>query len=241
MSTKDTKCKKVKEAVLHSPLLIPHYLRDTSYNNQIVYSVLKHLIPFRVGVELECGGDVRDSLSDTWERNPYASINQECLLIKEKYKLIDFGQDNNYSGMREHKISFNYKSIKGFYQILEDMKIHCIENTKGACHIHIENKYKNDMFNSAIFRAQHEIIKKLSVFVPEIAEIFGGYTGTYNGRGVSFGKGDWLSIRNNPSTYEFRIGRCNFDYETLIEWVIKCSSVVKKCNNIVKTTLKLKY
>lgn len=251
MNTKISKSQKVREAVKTAPLLIPHFLKDPNYDNKITYGIIKQLIPFRVGVELECGGCIvqmsekiesPDDLSIFLPNNSLLFLSELNKYIKKeitnKFKLIEVKVDQVFQGVREHKISFDYKSVKGFYQILELMKENCIINKAGGCHIHIDNIYSNTT-NLLNYTGREYLRKKLSKYLEKSEEIFGEYKGEYNEKKVYINsKAGWICRRRDTGTYEFRIGKCNFEYETLIKWIIKCSSLVKEFNNIIKLTPK---
>jgi hypothetical protein len=78
------------------------------------------------------------------------------------------------------------------------------------------------------------LIKKETL--DKVINIFGGYKGNYNERGCGIGtKHYWINI-SSKNTIEFRIGSLNFDYKTIIRWIVELSKLVTEAKIQVPIT-----
>jgi hypothetical protein len=130
--------------------------------------------------------------------------------------------------MNEVRISISgYKQLITLYNTLQILSRYLIiPKINGGIHIHIDapfvkesegRKFAVDWFNK-------------SAILSEVLQIFEGYTGTYNKRRASEGKGSYIRVSDYP-TIEFRIGRLTYDYNTIIRYIIKCSELVRRCKH----------
>lgn len=253
-----TKCQKIRDAVKRHPYLIPTLLKDKSYDPIITKAIIKSMLPTRVGIEIECIGNLNISkFKELPYNNKRNNIFNRYKKIEDHYNIYDFKQDYfntdpNISMINEHNISLlNYNHLLGLYNILNDMKKHCFINPKSGIHIHINaskllsdnlmnyiyNEYKNNI-NLSYNILNNEFNKHLDT----IDDIFdNSYTGLYNKRGIQLDiKTHWVNIRSNLRSIEFRIGYCTFDYETIIRWCIELTKLVNKVTNNILESKKFK-
>lgn len=231
VSTSSQFIKRVEDAVFHSPNMIPNLFKDCKVKSGFVHSRLRRYVPHRVGIEFECFGDFANQyLIDTkrswrnWED------------FERYFNILDFSQDSSISRIgiaskikesfignhEEIRVSIqDYRQLNGLYRIMNEMAKYCSISDDCGIHIHIDlTKYdlpcqKNaavDWFNNHLY---------------EVESIFPKYTGSYNKRLASQGKGSWINL-SNKDTVEFRIAPLTFDYEVLITWIVKCSKLVSR-------------
>ena len=241
MKTKN-KTADVKDALTHRPALISHYMRHPHYDRKVTQGILRGMLPLRTSMELECTDSLLLGLLKEG-RLPAGSLNKSLDIkglrefdrkvlfekIKNLYGLFEFNQDlhNSSSELTEHRISISgYRQAFGLYSILRDIKRHCRLNDGGGIHLHVDISMLN-------FERPDELKDFLTSKLDYVYELFGGYTGTYNKRGVAVEcKDKWINIRRKYKSVEFRIGKCTFEYDEIMKWMIGCNSIVKEYCNI---------
>jgi hypothetical protein len=245
----NTKIQKIDYAVLHNPNLIPILIKDCSINNGLIYSRMRRLIPRRVGIEFECIGNPADYYKYTLKKNITCPLDFEKI-----FNLLDYDQDspitrddpstnsvynrnnellslnnrlytdrNGNVPFNELRVSIkNYSQLRGLYNILELFNNSCIKPIGGGIHIHIDfSSYDN--CNTRVIAKRY-----INNHLREVEDIFPKYTGTYNKRTVGIScKGTYVNLSCHGSI-EFRIAPLTFNYEELIEWIIKCNKFVTK-------------
>ena len=209
---------------------------------------MRRLVPRRVGIEFECIGNPLDYYKFVLKKNITRSEDFEKI-----FNLLDYSQDlsltrdtsntNSISSpsiTRFHHLTqiivgpdnelFNelrvsikdYSQLRGLYNILKLFKDSCIIPNGGGIHIHIDFSDYTDNDTRVISK------KYITNHLKEVEDIFPKYTGTYNERKVGIlQKGTYVNLSRHESI-EFRIAPLTFDYETLIEWIIKCNKFVTK-------------
>jgi hypothetical protein len=221
----------VRDAALYSPSLIPLLYKDSSYDSKITTSILHSLIPRRTSLEIECTGSVYHHWNEYKRLEPLFNLKEfdsdniwtkSCFINENEY------ETHTKLTFNEHRISlYNYKSLLGLYNLLEIMKQECCINENGAVHIHVNfpiklkfiDKQNNIIFIKNLLRNQLDYVEN----------IFGKYKGRYNDKNVYYNtKGAWICIRvkSHDLTIEFRIGKCTFDYTTLVKQMIGCNKIV---------------
>lgn len=129
-------------------------------------------------------------------------------------------QDSIFNEIRVSII--NGYQLKGLYKIMNLMKQYCEIPVGGGIHIHVDfSKYYCNENNQIAY-------KYITNRLDEVANIFPEYTGTYNKKRVGLSqKASWVNISNKQSI-EFRIAPLTFNYETLLDWIIKVNKFVSK-------------
>lgn len=243
-----TKIQKIDYAVLHNPDLIPILLKDCSISKGLIYSRMRRLVPRRVGIEFECMGNPLDYYKFVLKKNITGSEDFEKI-----FNLLDYSQDlpitrgssstdsdsslgitrfrnltqiiteSDNELFNELRVSIkDYSQLRGLYNILKLFKNSCIIPSGGGIHIHIDFSDYDDYGTRVISK------KYINNHLKEVEDIFPKYTGTYNKRKVGIShKGTYVNLSRHGSI-EFRIAPLTFDYETLIEWIVKCNKFVTK-------------
>lgn len=127
----------------------------------------------------------------------------------------------------EHRLSIaNYTGLNGLYKVLNLMKEYCVYNTKAGIHIHVDfSKYPIPDNNLRDFQ-ETKISDAITPLLDEVGHIFRDDITTLTDKSY----GSWIRL-NKPGdelTIEFRLGDMTFEYETIVDWMIKCNSFVKK-------------
>jgi len=122
----------------------------------------------------------------------------------------------------ENKVRLNsgVNGMLALYELCEYMKKYFIFNTSSGIHFHIDcSEIKNftSFVNYTI--GQRWILDSLDSWK---------YEEKYNCRAISSMKGNWVTIRQDFKTIEFRICDMSFDYDYLIKRIIHCQNIVKK-------------
>jgi hypothetical protein len=221
---------KVQYAVLHAPWLIEDY-KKPPYNKVITNSILRKLLNRSCGIEIECFGSLWYTLCSN-ENCAYFST------ISSLYNVMDYAEDrpgvtDDISSMfNEHKIRIkNYTQLQGLYDILNDMKTYCKLNMGSGIHIHIDI---SDVYEVIADKDEllHLFQGTLTPKLDEIEKIFyphGEYEGTYNHKRVGIWKDNWVAVRGDKRSLEFRIAPMTFDYTTIVTWLVKLNRLVNWC------------
>lgn len=205
-----TKTQKIKDAVYTAPYLIPGYLKNKTFDHRITTGILAKLLPLRWGIEFEC-------------------INGLPININNSLNLYDFSQNYPYNpeSDQQNEIRLSgqgYLYLSALYMALNKMKTYCKLIDGGGIHIHINYlNYPTNQSKLVTFFSQSKILD-------QVYKIFGSkYVGNYNLKNCSIHKGNWVRITHN--TIEFRIGDLTFEYEEIVQILIKLQSLVKRALN----------
>ena len=236
----NTKISKIRYAVFNNPTLIPTLVRDSSISKAILYSQLRRLVPYRVGIEFEYIGNFgSDFLIDLGK--PNLSVTKAEREIESYFNILRYSQDSSYYrvkfkdrgldskpnlGLEEFRVSIvNYRQLSGLFKLLEQAKKYCYIPELSGIHIHID-------FSKYYDNCDHDIVRKyIENNLDDVIQIFPKYTGTYNSPGCGVNrKGKYVNI-TTKHTIEFRIAPLTFDYSTIITWVIKCTKFVNRIIN----------
>lgn len=229
MASTSQKIKKIDYALYHEPLLIPQVMRDCSIGKGLLASRLHRVIPRRVGIEFELIGQLGKHYLDANDKIPCKLQEKK---LADKFGLFAYSEDylsGDINNLNEIRVSINKATqLKGLYNVLEGMKRYCEIPDGGGIHIHIDfSKYAHGQLIqlSANYVSNH---------LDEVEAIFPKYIGKYNERIVGIHqKATWVNFSMHKSI-EFRIAPLTFDYETLLNWIIKCnkfvSNLINKCH-----------
>lgn len=190
--------------------VVKNEIGNRKYYDRIVNSIL----PYKVGIEIEC----IKSLS--------RCLNVDFANIIKKYSVVDFSDDqDNEDCLCENRICFNgHKQVVGLYNILALMTQHCILDTRGGIHYHIDFP---EIRNKSIISKDEILIEELKTRLNDFQAIF-HYKGTYNDKEVSWdSKGKWINCRPGKlGTIEIRIASPSFDYSHIIREIIAVSKII---------------
>jgi len=172
------------------------------FNKSYIDSV-NNFLPYSVGIEIEC------YLKDTFNIESFRKV--PYILDVKKY--------NN--GEVAFRIPNGVKGLICLYLFLELLKTQAELNPKSGIHYHIDTTGIPDVtVQSLMLDNEQTILNQLDLWE---------YKGTYNKRAVVVNsKGNWVNIRNNLHTVEFRIGEMSFDYKLLLNRINDCSILVAK-------------
>jgi len=184
------------------------------------------------------------------DRFPYPDASNHIFMNYVNRRFKGFSWDQMIV-QNEHRISIcNYTQLLGLYKILEDMKKYCYLNPISGVHVHVDiTKFYGLLFEESSSKHKDRILAYLysNTFLNRVYEIFdSNYTGNYNERGFSPSPNSWETGRschtwirfNQPGqgyTIEFRIGGMTFEYETIVQWIVKCNSIVKELYSLLGT------
>ncbi len=237
-----SKAEFVRELVRTNPLLIPHTLKNPDYDSRITHAIMYDLLPFKLGIEIECGGNLvrRKYGLPEWGGEFYKLMRDQ----KDIYNLDSFTCDtgDGVTDYCEHRIRIlGYKQITGLYRILEDMKKYCMINTSSGIHIHVDfsdcfgenyfsrkghlGRFERIAIRNRIVKSKEKAIEEFKKYLQEVVEFF-QYKGTYSYHRVTDSKLGVISFREE--TVEFRCGNCSFDYEKIVSELIYVSQLCKK-------------
>jgi hypothetical protein len=230
------KIKKIDYALYHDPSLLPAVVKDCSISRGLINSRFNRVLPRRVGIEFELEGRLMSN---------YQVLHPELktdLSVERHFGIHKFSEDDfdgrpmteveripithltdPTSRLNEVRISLtNAYQLKGLAKLMTEMKRYCLIPDGGGIHIHVDfTKYASkDNIKIAI----GYISKRLD----EVASIFPEYTGTYNNKKVGdHQKATWVNFSYH-NTIEFRIAPLTFEYEILLDWIIKVNKFVSK-------------
>jgi hypothetical protein len=225
--------------------------RNPSEDKRRLSAIIGRMIPYRVGIEFELFGTLSHLAG---VKSAKKTKNKEMMLTKKmrredainqamikKFNLVDYSEDKyNWKesdeligSLNEIRVSFKgTHQLNSLWNICKALNENCkIPKERGGIHIHIDitdvvKKYPNAKDYIANYFSRKSNLSR-------IANIFGGYKGEYNKRGCRIStKGYWVNV-SNKDTIEFRIGALNFNYQTIIRWIIELSKMVAE----VKTKL----
>lgn len=233
-----SKSRNVKDAVMQHPLLIPFYLRNNHYNKKITKCIMRSLVPFSVGIEIEC---MKGLITIPTLREEDLTNHREMEHnIVEIYNIKSFSQDvyrNSDASIvyTEHRIRIkDYSQLPGLYKILELMKETCEINKEGGLHLHIDvSEFLT--INGTTYREYEQFKTRERILVNglekkrEYLVDFFQYQG--NNKTEMIGMDDkayCITTRSDKGTVEFRMGHCTFDYEKIVKWIVVCSSIVRQ-------------
>ena len=248
VNTVSTKKEKIQYAIQHNPLLIPVLLRDTSINKGFLYRELANALPCRVGIEFELAGNFGKSFCKKYNIKENLEIPVNCPSIKYSpsevdkemmkfYKVLEICSDSDHwlksDDIYEIRISLSdFHQLGGLYKFMQDLSEFCKLHENGGIHIHLDmSMYKLNGCTKTL-----EVKQYIEHRLDEIGEIFPKYTGTYNLKSVGvIEKRTWVNI-SRLNTLEFRIAPLTFDYNTLMNWILKLvkfrQNLIHKCRLI---------
>lgn len=115
------------------------------------------------------------------------------------------------------RIPNGIKGMLCLYLICEQLKINNELNPLSGIHYHID---LTNMNRDKCLKHRNYILKELDSW---------GYNSTTNARDVVIDKKfNWVNIRSNFKTAEFRIGEMSFDYKFLLNRINHCSEIISK-------------
>jgi len=243
----NTDVREIRYLVYHDPRAFKFMFKNPQEDKRRLSAIIGRMIPYRIGIEFELFGSlVNLSGINKTDRKPNVrkklsyekSVNKAMI---KRFNLVDYSEDNyNWKEkdeldgcLNEIRVSFKgTHQLNSLWNICKALNENCkIPSEKGGIHIHIDiteliEKYPNAKeYVGNYFSMKSQLSR--------IANIFGGYKGTYNKRGCKIeNKGYWVNISHKNSV-EFRIGALNFNYQTIIRWIISLSKMVTE----VKTNL----
>lgn len=229
------KTEKIREAVKRFPYLIPMYMKDPTFDPKITYGIMKKILPLRFSIEFECLGTINENKTIDSKKHG----NQFGVYSLNRDKWTNESNDPNYwanqQSLNEHRVSvLGFRQLVGFHKVLETMKSDLISCPGSGIHIHIDiSPFIPDKIEDrrgTYERWLENIRNQMVINLDMVYEIFGSkYTGEYNRKSCRIDqKGNWVNIRSGFKTIEFRIGELTFDYEELIDIVIKLQKLTKE-------------
>jgi hypothetical protein len=230
--------RKIDYAIYHNPRLISTLFKDTSIPKGLLYSRLRRAVPHKVGIEFEGMGEfIRPWVNDHKHLLKTDKLTDDSVAkyfgvesIKCDHALNDrFGSTIiNTNELEEVRVCIkDFTQLRGLYNVMEEMKNYITIPKGGGIHIHIDMRryIPSHCFNRKIIK------QYLTAHIQDIEKIFPRYRGDYNKRRIGdCSKGTYLNLSGHD-TFEFRIAPLTLDYETLIEWIVKCS---KLCSEVIK-------
>jgi hypothetical protein len=221
-------------------------MKDTSIPKGLLYSRLRRTVPHRIGIEFEGTGEF---INHFLANNP--SVPKSGEMISEDDVARYFGVreikcdteigrlgntwneplEKGYSSLEEVRVSINsFTQLHGLQKFLVELAKYLELCQGGGIHIHIDmSRY----LSSQTPNRKSKVTGYLNNRLIDIESIFPKYKGHYNKRVVKEGKGSYVNV-SGKNTLEFRIAPLTFDYEVLIQWIVKCnklaSEVINQCH-----------
>lgn len=242
---KSFKVADIRTAVLSKPWLLPDLVKS---NPKVVQGIMHKMLPFRVGIEIECFGvlnydlrKVHDILINRRKEAYFASNKEHAVACKKDLRLhklfINYSKDHDGTCLfpygiereiNEHRISLCHKQLYHLYTVLEDMKRYCTQPEQGSIHVHVDvtKIVTNTMspFHEKLFMEYFNSKEVLDRY----ADYF-KYSGSYNRKRAAIReKGSFFNLRdNNLKTIEFRMLPQTFEYTTMVEWLLYITQDMK--------------
>lgn len=236
---------KLRWAVLNQPTLIPSIVNDPRYDKATFQHILYEMLPRRTSIEIEATNSLAKGINmnnnDIKKEKYFGGIQTHIYPhIAKKYNVYEYAEDDrgtidpsSYQTIDydEHKISIiNYTQLVGLYNILTDMKKHCMLTTNSGCHIHLDVSKTLKRFND------YQAIK--SFFTKKcrngtIEKIFGPRPndGDPARMACETSKGYWIHLNLHYQSLEFRTGAMTFDYSTIVSWYISINKLLTEFEN----------
>lgn len=225
-------------AVMYCPQSIPTLFKH--HNKDILHKQLMSLLNRRLGVEIECCGNVLLGRNDIIITSQGYNSSKSFKKLKLPFIDISYYQDikkENEERIFEHRISFyGYRQLIGVYNFLEEMKKSCKYSESGI-HIHVDiTELKGILDNS---KNQHILCNCLNKHIPYLDKI-ANYTGEMmRDKRAGFGKHYWININTwGRYTLEFRVFPMTFEYHELIKFCLCATKITNKALKEFKHTVK---
>jgi len=225
----------VLDYLLNKPEQLP-ILKTTSINRKYYDKVINSLLPFKIGIEVEC----LESLTTQMIKAGKLKKDSHSRDLFEDFKKIlhcsDYSDDYNSDGSEdicEQRMCFKgHKEIIALRRFTALLTKYCILDSKGGIHYHIDfPEFKN---NKALCISAKPIVTK---YLDKINTIF-NYRGHFNHKEVRMNtKCSWVNLRTDTNTIEVRIASLKFDYKQIVSEIICLSEIIQD----IRKELKLKH
>lgn len=225
-------------AVMYCPQSIPTLFKH--HNKDILHKQLMSLLNRRLGVEIECCGNVLLGRNDIISTSQGYNSSKSFKKLKLPFIDISYYQDikkEDEERIFEHRISFyGYRQLIGVYNFLEEMKKSCKYSESGI-HIHVDITELKAMLDDS--KNQRLLCYYLNKHIPYLAEV-ANYTGTMmHSKGAGFDKNFWINISTwRRYTLEFRVFPMTFEYHELIKFCLCATEITNKAVNKFKQSVK---
>lgn len=190
----------IKKGIIADPFFI------TKMNNPIVIEIIDNLIPYSVGIEVEC------NQGSDWKIEYFKSIpnimHVQCDPTEQRFR-IPSGVDG----------------INCLKEISNNLIEYSELNLGSGIHYHIDMTDCFKLLTPEIVTDNKEwMLKELDTW---------DYKGTYNTRDCRINNRCWVNFQSGFKTAEIRIGEMTFDYSLLMKRIIHCNEIIKKLKSIM--------
>lgn len=186
------------ECLTHTPLLF------LSVELEETFKIINDVLPFSIGLEFECPN------KDTYDLIKF----QEIPHIMEV---------SNDSSEKRFRIPHGIKGAICLDNILEQMRVNCIDEVNSGIHYHVD---MTDVFqyvnHKSINSNKHWILNEFDKW---------GTADVDRSRDCMLDCRCWVQFQSQFKTCEVRIGEMSFDYNTVITRVIDASRIVRMFKN----------
>lgn len=221
--------KEILDCILHTPEKIS-ILKAESTNRKYFDKVINQLLPFKVGIEVECLKSLTRELA--LEKNT-SLVNFGFKEVNKILKAVDFSDDMilDPNHVNEHRLCFNgHKQVISVQRFFALLTQYCVLDTRGGIHYHFDMPEIMHMNRAKLVELKQHFTKYLN----DLNTIC-DYKGHYNTKSVGIDtKGTWINLRSNLNTVEIRIASPKFDYEQVITEIILISQLITKVRREMK-------
>jgi hypothetical protein len=188
----------IKECIYGIPLPL------SKVTDPLVISYINSLLPYKVGIEVEC---------------PYKDAESKSVKIEDVITSHD-------SHEKRFQLVPGIKGLIGLWNVTLYLKKYCELNPLSGIHYHVD-------LGKEYGAEELRIINDLELGVKWLKELESwNYKGNYNSRGISCGGHTWMRF-NSLGTIEFRIGEMTFDYSTMVSRILHASSIAGELRSAI--------
>jgi hypothetical protein len=210
------------EVLLNDPASLKYYKHRI--NHRFYLKFMNSILGRHIGLEIENYG-----AGETYYQKNGESVFKCQSRIKKEYRFVSYESEFPYAHkteFAEQRIRLNgYKSAAGLHKWLCWCMDNLIVPTGSANHYHIDFTKEANM----CLRDPHVIMECYNLSERQhevdflVSQVF-DYKGTYNERWITKYKSGVISYRCGFNTFEFRMGRCTFNYKRIMKEAI-CSTI----------------
>lgn len=200
-----------EQASIKNLLFINPKIKQTSETIEVA----DYLLPYSVGIEIECGFDVNvTSTIESKIRKIFHSISN----------IIEVDVNNTEQRFR---IPNGINGLICLFEISYNLKKYHMLNPSSGIHYHIDCSDVYKYFNNEVIKQNsHWILNELDSW---------NYKGSYNKRLCTFSMShNWVRFQKSFKTMEYRIGEMTFDYHLLLTRIHHASSITSRLKEYIK-------
>lgn len=199
----------LEEAVYSAPLAL------LSIKDEPSLDLIKNLLPYSTGFEIECHGGKQFNHND--------------------FKAIPYIMDSPgayVTGEYRFRIPYGFNGLMCLYFISEQCKRNLELNPGSGIHYHVDMTDCWDEVNKIGLENVLSLVKK-NIGEDILCELdTWNYAGHY-GRNIGIGKGYWMGFRQEHRTMEFRTGNMTFEYSEIVKCIISANKAIRWVKNLL--------